>query len=169
MHKFSIIFHLQISGDENKRNFQRRIDYDDDYYDGSDEDESDSKKSRKRRKLLQMLKRIQASEKYDDDIINHYKDDYDYYDYLLDDKDQVFLTSDPMSKKGIVRAAFDFWKISLFLNFYRQIKKRIPEAKELFERYQEPISDEEIPWSIFATLPSAICKLSVKSGKFAIS
>ena len=55
-----------------------------------------------------MLKRIQASEKYDDDIINHYKDDYDYYDYLLEDKDQVFLTSDPMSKKGIVRAAFDF-------------------------------------------------------------
>ena len=108
MHKFSIIFHLQISGDENKRNFQRRIDYDDDYYDDSDEKESDNKKSRKRRKLLQMLKRIQLSEKYDDDIINHYKDDYDYYDYLLDDKDQVFLTSDPMSKKGIVRAAFDF-------------------------------------------------------------
>ena len=108
MHDFSIIFHLQISGDENKRNFQRRIDYDDDYYDDIDEKESANKKSRKKRKLLQMLKRIQASEKYDDDIINHYKDDYDYYDYLLEDKDQVFLTSDPMSKKGTVRAAFDF-------------------------------------------------------------
>ena len=79
-----------MSGDENKRrrHIQRR--YDDD---GPNENKN---KWRKRRKLLQILKRIQESERNDEEIIDNY-DNYDdyYYDY---DVDQLFLTSDPLNR-----------------------------------------------------------------------
>ena len=43
--------------------------------------------------MLQILKRIQESERNDEEIIDNY-DDY-YYDY---DVDQLFLTSDPLNR-----------------------------------------------------------------------